>query len=350
MTNPAQNTTTQATGEKLAAGVLKRSRVSFIDPRLLVIDPEWNNRFDMGDIEELADSIKYQLERDPESGGLLHHIGVRRLSKGDPLRFATNPLDKKGEELEKEFAVSFGHRRSMAIWHLLSKGVVFPVGVPADMQEKGMSVADAIVQLFVENNATKPLLPVEEAAALKRLHDELVNDPSIKKADIYKVIGKKVGRSDIYVWETMQLLGADEEVKEAVTKGEIGATAARQIAIHAKGDKSKQKELVAAAKQAKKGDKSAKAALKKGLDDSRRAKHASKGRQLKIRALNDAELSALGATLAASMAKKLTDANKPLDFDLRKWVASDDKLALAAAFGALEALKAAAGMKINLDF
>lgn len=320
-----------------AAGVTKRSSAFFVDPTTVVIDPTWNVRIDMGDIDELADGIKAELERDPESGGLIHPIGIRRLKASDPL----------SEGGTKHFVVQWGHRRTTAIHKLVAKGIPFPVGIPAKIVDKGQDVQHATIQMFVENN-NKPLLPMEEAAAYKRLRDGFP-EQDIKGMTI-KEICKAVGRKEMHVTEMLALLEADPDLKEAVVKGEVGKTQAKQIAKHAKGDSQAQKALTAKAKAANKGDKSAKKDLDKGLDAAKRAKAAKKGRTLKMRALSDEELNKLGQDMAAQLRKHLKQAGKAEDFDVRTWVTKDDKLALAATFGAIMALRAAAGIKTDLDF
>lgn len=322
-----------------AAGVLKRSSRFYVDPATIAIDPEWNIRIDLGDVEELASSIEAELKRDPESGGLLQEIGIRRIK-------ATDPLAEGGK---KHFAVVWGHRRTTALGLLLKKGVQFPVGVPAKIVDKAQDIQHSTIQMFVENS-NKPLLPLEEAAAYKRLRDGFPDaDPAIKGMTI-KEICKAVGRREMHVTEMLALLDADPEVKDAIAKGEIGKTQAKQIAKHAKGDAETQKKLVAAAKKAKQGDKTAKKELDKGLDAGKRSKAAAKGRTLKIRALSDEDLNKLGLDMQAQLKKQLKEAGKADDFDLRAWVTKDDKLALAATFGAIMALRAAAGIKTDLEF
>lgn len=322
-----------------AAGVMKRSSRFFVDPDTIVIDPAWNVRIDMGDIEELADSIEAELKRDPESGGLIHELGLRRIN-------ATHPLSQGGK---KHFVVQWGHRRTTAIHLLRKRGVEFKVGVPAKLVDKAQDVQHATIQLFIENS-NKPLMPLEEAAAYKRLRDGFPDaDPPIPGMTV-KEICAAVGRKAMHVGEMLALLDAPEEVKEAVAKGEIGKTQAKNIARHARGDAETQKKLTEVAKKANKGDKAAKKELDKGLDASKRAKAAKKGRVLKMRALSDEELNKLGLDMQAQLKKHLKQAGKPDDFDLKTWVTKDDKLALAATFGAIMALRAAAGIKTDLEF
>lgn len=332
-TQAAEAATAQRTGKTGAGIVGKTSGAYTADPKRIGRREGWNVRFDMGEIEELAKSIRKQAEMAGGSG-LLMPLRVKRAKPRDGWDF--------------DFELVDGDRRLTACEHIMQKDPAFfeAVGVPiilvAQMQDDFVS----LVQMF-EANTGKPLAPLEEAAAFQRMYDHAVNVEKVKKADAYKWIAKHVGRSDIYVWETMQLLNADDSVKAALADKKIGSTTARQISIHAKGDKEKQKALVEEAKAAGK-DKGKKKALKAKLEEAKRAKHANKGRQLKIRPLDPAALAILGTTLAEDVAKKLKAANKPESFDILAWIKEDDKLALAYAKGALDALKAAAGVKVNL--
>lgn len=302
-------------GRKEAAGIVKRTNSYLIDPSMVGRREGWNPRFDMGEIDQLAKSIA--------ANGMLNPIRVKRVT---------------GRTDGKVFELVDGDRRLTAIERLTKSNYVFVDGVPAIIVDKAQDDLTSLFQMF-EANSGKVFLPLEEAAAYKRMRDAGL---SIKK------ISTQIGKSAIHIGETLELLDADEDVKEAVTSGAIGKTMAKQIAKQARGDGAKQKELVAAAKSAGK-DKTKQRAVKKSIDDSRRTKAAKKGRTLKMRALTDAQLSDLGSSVAAKMADRMRDAGKPLDFDMREWIAKDDKLALAFSFGALEALKAAAGVSIDLS-
>ena len=307
--------------KKEGIGVVSRGTMHNLDPRTITRKEGFNPRFDFGEIEELAKSIK--------ANGLYMPLRVKRMQA---------PVDGKYFELID------GDRRLTAIEHLLSKGEVFEKGVPAIIVDKGQDDVESLFQAL-ETNAGKALLPLEEAMAYKRLKDAGMTA---------RAISNRLSRDYVHVCNSLALLDADPAIQEAVKNGEVGVTIAKQIAVHARDDKAKQAELLAAAKQAKaiKGPagKDARAAAKRAIDDKRRANAEKKGKQLKMRALDDKELSAIGMKLAQHVAKLLGEAGKPADFDIRKWVKEDDNYALAAAFGALEALKAAAGQRVNLSF
>lgn len=310
-TGKVAGTTANAPGIALRTSAY-RATVSSITRR-----EGWNPRFDFGEIEELAKSIKVN--------GLLNPLRVKRIAgaaKTDALQFEL--ID--------------GDRRLTALEQLVKAGVEFPEGVPVIIVDKAQDDLTSLFQMF-EANTGKNFLPLEEAAAYQRMRDAGLT---------IKQICERVSRKQVHVVATLALITADADVQDAVKDGTVNSTTAKKIAQHARGDKAKQKELVAQAKQVGK-DKTKKAALDKEIDATRRAKAAKTGKVLKMRALSDVELSKIGEELALSMASKLRDASKTLDFDLRTWVSQDDALALAFTFGALEALKAAAGMSITLD-
>lgn len=339
MTATKSAPTESAASRKEAAGVTKRSSSYFIDPKTITRREGWNPRFDFGDLEDLGSSIV--------ENGLLNPIRVKRLSATD--------------ERSKTFVFELidGDRRFSAIELLLKKHHgdlaklanshgehMLADGIPAHIVSKDQDDKTSFIQMFVANEG-KDFLPLEEAAAYKRMHDPVAEGGF---GMTIKEICKAVGRREMHVTEILALAVASPELKEAVANGDVGKTQAKQIAKHARGDAEAQKKLTAAAKRANKGDKNAKKELEEGLDTSRRAKAAKHGKVLKMRALSDEELAKLGQKVHAHLMKALKHANKPEDFDLASFVEKDDKLALAATYGALEALKAAAGMKIKLDF
>lgn len=303
---------------KQAPGVMKRTSAYSVDPTTITRKPGFNPRFDFGEIEELAKSIK--------ANGLIQPIIIKRLPAADI------------KQLGKLFELIDGDRRLTAIEMLIKKGETFPEGIAVTIVDRDQDDLTSLIQMF-EANTGKNFLPLEEAAAYKRMKDAGLT--------IAKICAK-VGRKQVHVVATLALLDADEDVKTAVKDKSINSTTAKKIAVHARGDKAKQKELLEQAKAVGK-DKGKKAALDKAIDTSRRAKASAKGRTLKMRALSDSELSDLGSGLASKMADRMKEAGKSLDFDVRAWVVKDESLALAFTFGALEALKAAAGVKTNLD-
>lgn len=303
-----------------ASGIVKRSSSYFADPKTITRREGFNPRFDFGEIDDVMQSIKVN--------GILNPLRVKRIVAGD-------------ERAAKGFVFELidGDRRLTAVEKLLKAGVTLPDGVPVIIVDKAQTEIQDLVQMFVANEG-KPFLPLEEAAAYDRMR---------KAGMSVKQICQAVGRKQMHVTEILALANADESVKQAVKDGKIGKTMAKQIATHARGDKAKQAELAAEAVAAGK-DKGKRRALIRKVDDSRRAKAAKKGKTLKMRALSDAELSTLGASVAARLPKMIMDAAVTMhEKHLDKWISQDDKLAVAFTYGALQALKAAAGVKVKLE-
>ena len=301
------------------AGVLKRSSSYFIDPTKIIRTEGFNPRFDFGAINELAQSIK--------ANGLLNAIRVKRLAQ----------VDGNGAL----FALIDGDRRLTAIEQLIKKGHTFPEGIPAIIVDKAQDDVTSLIQMF-EANSGKTFLPLEEAAAYKRMQDAGMT---------LKQICAAVGRAHMHVAEILNILKADDSVKDAVKDGSIGKTMAKQISKIAKGDTEKQKQLVEDAKKAKNAP--ARRALLKDLDNTRVTKAASKGKVLKIRSLSNHELSEIGTVIAEQLVAAMEFAGIKPDADIRAQLATEDDsaqldLATAYYFGALQALKVAAGATNDL--
>lgn len=316
--NKAARAAAATTSQKTAPtnGILNSKRVAhFIDPRTITRREGWNPRFEFGEIAALAISI--------QQNGVLNSIRVKRLPAGSA----------------HQFELIDGDRRLTAIEQILKKNPdAFPDGIPAVIVDKDQDDITSLIQMF-EANSGKVFLPLEEAAAYDRMRQAGL---SIKQ------ICAKVGRASVHVTEILNLLKADESVKEAVATGKIGKTMAKQIATAARGDTAKQKELVAKATEAAGKGKGNRRAVLKAVDDQKVAKAKAKGKTLKIRALSDIELSQIGAAMATTLAEQLKSAGLALDADLTAWVKNNQMYIIAYAFGALEALKVAAGQPDNL--
>lgn len=293
------------------------SAYAFINPKSIVRKPGHNPRFEFGEIAELARSIV--------ENGMLMAIRVKKLNDGT-------------------FELVDGDRRLTAVELLIKEGrgeQILIEGIPAVMVDKDQDEVTGLIQMF-EANTGKPFLPLEEAAAFKAMRDAGMT---------IEQIAQKVQRAHMHVINTLALIDAAPELQAAVAKGEVKATQAKRIAVVARGDKRKQAELAKKAAEANKsGDRKARAKVDDEIEQQRVAKAEAKGKTVKMRALSDDALSEKGARLAKHFESLLKEAKiDPATFDLRKWVEEDEKLAVAFTFGALEALKAAAGLKITLE-
>lgn len=299
---------------KNPAGIVRRPPFNHADPRTITRRPGFNPRFDFGEIGQLAKSIR--------ANGVLMPLRVKRLAE---------------EAGGKLFELVDGDRRLTAIESILAEGGDFPGGVPVIIVDKSQDDVTSLVQMF-ETNTGKQFLPLEKAAAFKRMRDA-----GLTIADIEG----RTGCSDNDIVGSLALLEADDEVVAAVKSGKISGGVAKSIAVNARGDKRKQAELAKEAAAAGK-DKGARRAVLKKIDDARREKAEKKGLKLKMRALSDAELAEMGAALAEALKSRLEAQGMDFDADLRGWAAADPELSLAFTFGALEGLKAAAGVKVAL--
>lgn len=319
---------------KLAAGIASVGKSYNADPSRIMRRPGFNTRFVFSEIDELALSIKTELLRDPSEGGLMMPLRVKRI-KGNA---------------DFDFELVDGDRRLTAIEQLLKAGVTFPEGVAIKMVDPKQDDTTSTLQMITTNTG-KPLLPLEEAAAYKRLREE----GKMSITDICKA----VGRTDVHVRETLQLLDADIEVQDAVKTGKVSGSMAKMIATVAKDNPELQKDLVKEAAEAKldKGvnGKAAKARLFSKIDKQRSAKAAAAGKEQKIKVLRADQLDDLGRKIAKHLEVVLKEAGPQYaeyfaaHEAYRSHIAASEELAAAYTFGALQGLLAAAGQKINLE-
>lgn len=185
----------------LPAGTVQRQNTYVALPESILVRDGFNPRLDFGNIEELAASI--------EASGVKVPLRVLR--------------DKSGQKFE----LIDGHRRNAAVQFLVKAGRWTHPGVPIVIAERGISDAEQILEVMITNSG-KPLLPLEEAAALKRLIDLGMSIAEI---------AKKVGHSDVYVRDHLALLDAAPEVKDALAAGKLDKTTAQQITNSTKKDK-----------------------------------------------------------------------------------------------------------------
>lgn len=309
---------TATTKQQHAPGVVKRTSAYNVDPRTVTRRPGWNPRFDFGEIDALSASLV--------ANGMLNPIRVQRIAE-----------PTEDEKLAGHlFYLIDGDRRLTAIELLIKKGkydAAFPDGIPAMIVSKDQDDRTSYLQTFAATDA-KSFLPLEEAAAFKRMRDEF--------GMTIKEIEKATGRSDNTINSALALLEAPEELQAAVRDGKVNQNLAKEIAVHARGDKAKQKELTEKAVSAGK-DKTKKRAVKAEIEKTRRAKHATKGRTLKMRALTNAQLSDLGATVSVALAAQLEAMGIGADKDLVKMIGKNPEQVMAYSVGVLEGLKIAAG-------
>lgn len=162
------------------------------DPRELPIEQITvgsNVRADVGDVTELAESIKQH--------GILQPLRVE--AGVDPL-----------------YLLKLGHRR------LAAAKLAGLTHVPVLVDHPALGT-DRAVQQLVENLQRRDLNPLEEARAFRGL---LNLDPKLTQAEL----AKRIGRSAPYVSNALRILELDSAVLELVDKGTLSASHAKAIA------------------------------------------------------------------------------------------------------------------------
>lgn len=175
----------------------------------LTIKEGRNPRFDYGDVEGLAASILQH--------GLLQPLRVRKGPDG--------------------FELVDGHRRFRALEELARSGQGL-AQVPVIVEDEEADESHLLIKVLASNHG-KPLLPIEEAIAFKRLLEEF--ELSIN------AISVSVGKSFSHVKGRLALLDAEPEVREALAEGSVGVTLATEIA--SQEDPEVQKQLIREAKE-----------------------------------------------------------------------------------------------------
>lgn len=295
-----------------APGIMKRGELPFADPALIVRRKDWNPRFDFGDMKELEQSI--------EANGF---------RKEKPLLVRRND--------EGQIEIIDGDRRFTAVQALMKRGIEFPEGIPVVFEDRAATDVQALIHALTANNG-KPLLPLEEAAAYKRLQEA-----GMKPKEMCKMIG----RSEGHIKWTLGLLEADDSVKDAVKDKTISAVMGKSIAQKAKGNKEKQKELV---EKAKAGGKAGKKLVKEEVAAIKR-RPASKSKQETVvpKLLTESQLRTRESVLIKHVQEGL-EALGITEVQARKHFSEYDVGAAAFHFGVLIGLRAALGMdpKITL--
>jgi ParB family chromosome partitioning protein len=172
---------------------------------VLDLRPSPNNpRKTMTGIGDLATSIAEQ--------GLIQPIVVQRVPGEDG------------------YQIVAGHRRHAAVRKL---------GWPkvACIIRRDLLPDEELATMLVENGQRANLDPIEEARALAKLKSE--------SGMTDKELGRKIGRSDAYVWGRLTLLKLPAAEQEELRAGQIGVTAAVNMA-RPKGVGSKNKEVARA--------------------------------------------------------------------------------------------------------
>ncbi len=174
---------------KIEINKTTRKDVLYIDPNLLTIDEGFNTRFDLGDIDELKNSI---IEN-----------GVRIPIRGY----------KEGET----YVVIDGHRRTIATLKAISEGNDI-ARVPF-ISEKKRTMEERIFDILLSNDG-KPLTSIELGETYRRLKDY---------GYTYTEIANKIGKTVKSVSDLVLVAESSKELKELIKGGDISATLVFEI-------------------------------------------------------------------------------------------------------------------------
>lgn len=187
-------------------GVVGKETIVTLDPSRVVIVKDRNTRFDLGDIDSLAESIA--------ANGVQQPITVQITSEG-------------------EIQLVDGHRRMAAIERCTSRGMQIKLSaivLPPEITEK------QILQRMLIANDGKTFAPIEEAIMLSRMKVEF--------GMTNKEIAESIGKSLSHVNDRLALINADSSVQEAVKEGTVSVGDAVTIIRRSHKDKGKQKEMI----------------------------------------------------------------------------------------------------------
>lgn len=168
---------------------MKRKDLFIVDFSEVTLVDGFNVRYDYGDIDSLAESIKEN--------------GVKM-----PIRAYRE---------NKKYQIVDGHRRFKAIELLESKGI--KVQIPLITEEKNTSEDQRVVDLLLTNGG-KRLNPLEEAEVINRLVGFGYNDTKI---------AKKTSFSNTYVANLKLLHSANPDLKTMIKEGKISSTFAIKL-------------------------------------------------------------------------------------------------------------------------
>lgn len=197
-------------------GFVGRSDEFKVDPRVIVIDPEWNLRESYGDDEDLA------LMENIKNNGVYEALKVKK----------TN---------DNTLLLRDGHRRMWCVNTLLESGFEIK-SVPVKLLDKDMTDDRATLYALGVNSGRK-FTAFEEAKGFDRL---------VKHGHDVKDIAAAIGKSKVFVYERLKLVNATPQVRDAVEKGEISIRGASQAVASSGGDAGAQNDAISNGQQSRK--------------------------------------------------------------------------------------------------
>ena len=172
-----------------------KSDVHKIDPRLLVIEKNWNTRDDSPELLEHIDQLALSIAE----------IGVRK------------PIEVK--LVDGKLIVRDGHCRTRAVMRAIEHYKADIKTVPVISVDRYANDADLILNQVISNSG-KPLTSLEEARVYKKLLDMGWQQSEI---------GKKVGKSNGRISQILGYLEMPASVQSAVATGAVSASLAQQV-------------------------------------------------------------------------------------------------------------------------
>lgn len=172
-----------------------KSDVHKVDPRLLIIEDNWNTRDDSPELLEHIDTLAQSIAE----------IGVKK------------PIEVK--LLKGKLIVRDGHCRTRAVMRAIEHYKAEIKTVPVISVDRYANDADLILNQVISNSG-KPLTSLEEAKVYKKLLDMGWN-----QGDIAKKVGKSNGR----ISQILAYLEMPASVQAQVASGAISVSLAQQV-------------------------------------------------------------------------------------------------------------------------
>lgn len=166
---------------------------------LLVTREGFNVREDMGNIDELAASIKEN--------------GVKVPLRG---------YKEKGAD---KFYITDGHRRYEAC-AIVVEQTGQSILVPFVLEPQGYNDEQRVIDMFITNEG-KPLTPLEQSEGINRLKNWGYSDAEI---------AKKIGKSSVYVWKLAHLYSAPQKLKTLIKNGKVSASLSMEFIAKGEAD------------------------------------------------------------------------------------------------------------------
>jgi len=171
----------------------KRTDISFVDVRSIIVRPTFNKRKIFGDLEALAESIR--------NNGIIA-----------PMRGYREKINGVSHVIVKD-----GERRMRAVEILLNQGVEFK-RVPVIIGHKS-SMEDQILEMVISNDGL-PMTTLEEGLAFA----ELINFGWTPKE-----VASRAGRTQGHVSNALALAKAPKTIQDSINVGEISSSEALKV-------------------------------------------------------------------------------------------------------------------------